>query len=75
MSKKNTQARVKAGSDNERYSWKSYGDVTHVSAVESHCTKHPMNNMVIETRWEGEETIFEHVVRKLIVFEVTPTRG
>ena len=73
MSKKNTQARVVHR--NHAYSWESYGDVTHVSAAESHAHRYPFSYSLIETRWEGHETTFTHEVVKKIEYGVTPKRG
>ena len=79
MGRKNTQARIKPGTTNyslegESYSWKSYGDVTHISAAASHAEVFPFQNSIIETRWEGHETIFQHKARACRVFEITPLR-
>jgi hypothetical protein len=71
--KKNTQARVKSA--REHYAWESYGDVTHIGAAEQHARRYPFSYSVIETRWEGHETVFEHEVLKKIDYAISPLRG
>lgn len=73
MASKNTQARVK--SEKHGYAWDSYGDVTHVQAAELHAFQYPFSYSVIETRWEGHETTFDHEVVRSMEFKVTPLRG
>ena len=71
--KMNTQARVK--SLGQVYYWESYGDVTHQAAAEKHATRHPFSYLIVETRWEGKDTVFPHEVVRRTGFDAKPLRG